>query len=194
MSVSGALPKQPRRAKKIFPWVSRAGMIPLLAALAACGISGTGTSPRSTAPTQRDSEPVFAGKYDVGDCVGTVATRSVKATCGSPDSTEKVVKVVDRNLSDEEARDPSICPGDGSFSLKGVTYCTILDVKPDDCLNSPPEGSHTAAKKIACTTPGAKDRVTKVLPRPEGAELCDEGEQSYSSPNPPQTVCVIAVK
>lgn len=168
------------------------GVLPLLAVLASCGM-GLSAPSSSGGSTSGYDGPNFTDKFDAGDCIGYLATRNIKVDCGTQESTDKVVKVVHKDLSDAEAKNPAVCPGDGSLTINKVTYCTILDVKPGDCLTQ--GGEHGGSQvKVLCTAKGKKDKVTKVLPKPDGADLCDDGESAYHSPTPPQTVCVVEVK
>lgn len=172
-------------------YASGIGALLLLTVLSACGLNlDTGTSGGSS-NTPSDDGGATLSKFQEGDCIGysSINKRNFKTTCGSSDSTDKVVKVIGRKLSDAELDDPNMCPGDSSLELTSNTYCLVLDVKPGDCLtpSSETEGSY----KLDCATPGKKERVTKVIADPNGD--CDQDVSAHTSENPPQTVCVAEV-
>lgn len=181
---------------KMARYAGGVGALLLFGALSACSVGGLGLGPTSSPTGSPSNAPsgdrgVTTSKFQEGDCIGySLGTKETrKVTCGSPNSTDKVVKAFPRELSDDERNDSDLCPGDSSLEVTSTTYCLLLDVKAGDCLT--PGDETDASYKISCTGAGKKERVTKVIADSEGD--CGKDVSSHKSENPPQTVCITEV-
>ncbi|OJZ64570.1 hypothetical protein K0O62_11930 [Mycolicibacterium diernhoferi] len=137
-----------------------------------------------------------AAAFQVGDCLKVVGTvdrpDAVKAACGSPDSTFKVVATV---------ADSGECPSDvdsyyathNAFSDTSTTVCMDVDWVLGQCMSVDPDNGRDPVR-VDCRDDAQpnRQRATQILQGITDADQCRSG-MGYPYDERGFTVCVDGV-